>query len=996
VTTLQGRDREVADIERLLGAAADDAAPDGLSAVLLGGDAGVGKTRVLVELADRMRGRGGRVLTGHCLDLADQLLPYLPFSELLGRLADEDPDLARGAAERYPALTALAPTRRLMPGPTPPDSHGEPTPHREGERVARAEVFEAVQGLLETVAESGQVLVVVEDLHWADQSTRDLLGYLLARPMRGRVALVGSYRTDDLHRRHPLRSTLAGWTRLPSVSRVDLSPLPDPDVGALVRRLLPATTPEREVASIVARAEGNAFFAEELVGAHRSARAGRAPGPSVPADVPANLVDLMLDRIDRLDEDARSVVRAAACAGRRVHHDLLASVVELADSALDPALRAAIEGNVLVPAGHDSYAFRHALLAETVYDDLLPGERVRLHGRYVAALTSGAVPGTAAELATHARGAHDLATAVHAGLQAGAEAMQIGGPDDAATHFLGVLEQLSGRGVEVQDVDRAGVLEQTVDALIASGHPARARQVAQDQLAGVPAGVEATDRARMLLSLAEASLLSEIHDQPVEATSEALALVGEEPGTLRTRALSLHAQALLNGGHDEEAARYAGEALAMAGRFARMDVAAEAATTLASVDSRSGDVETALRALSEVVETARERGDLDREMRGLYITAHIHLERGRLEVAQEHFSQAAEAARLAGRPWAPYGFDARYHHASTAYLRGDWDEALRVADLTGQSPPGDPEALLRGVVLLVAAGRGEHDALRYEQPLRAVWPREPLVALTSGSAALDLHGDRGDVDAMWSVHDELVSTLSRVWTPAFQARVRLSALVLGQLASAATGRPTAERTALTERAEELMAAVEVVGRRVRDRPRGWGPEGTAWSLRARAEHLRLQWTAGVSPPPLEDLLGAWTQTVTAFGQLGHAFERARSQARLAAVLQAAGETAPAREQAQAARETARRLGARPLLAELDRGGPRPASPAPRRPGGELTAREREILALVAEGRSNGEIGKVLFISTKTVSVHVSNILSKLGAAGRTEAAAIARRQDLLS
>jgi DNA-binding CsgD family transcriptional regulator len=247
---------------------------------------------------------------------------------------------------------------------------------------------------------------------------------------------------------------------------------------------------------------------------------------------------------------------------------------------------------------------------------------------------------------------------------------------------------------------------------------------------------------------------------------------------------------------------------------------------------------------------------------------------------------------------------------------------------------------------------------------------------------------------MWQVHDELVSTLSRVWTPAFQARVRLSALVLGQLASAAAGRPAAERAALTERADELLAAVDAVARRIRGRPRGWGPEGTAWSTRARAEHLRLQWAAGVATPPLEDLLGAWTQTVAAFGELGHAYERARSQARLAAVLQAAGETATARQQADQARAVARRLGARPLLAELDRLGRSPA-PVTGRPSGDLTAREREILGLVAEGRSNGEIGKALFISTKTVSVHVSHILAKLGAAGRTEAAAIARREGLV-
>jgi DNA-binding NarL/FixJ family response regulator len=208
--------------------------------------------------------------------------------------------------------------------------------------------------------------------------------------------------------------------------------------------------------------------------------------------------------------------------------------------------------------------------------------------------------------------------------------------------------------------------------------------------------------------------------------------------------------------------------------------------------------------------------------------------------------------------------------------------------------------------------------------------------------------------------------------------------------------PTGERAALLDRVPAMLDAVEGVQQRVRKRKRPFGPEGLAWVARAHAEHLRLRWLADVEPPEEKELVRAWEDAVAGFEAMGNAFETARSQARLAAVLRAAGRSEEADPVLAAAHETATRVGAKPLLAELRQGAGRREARDPRGAvAGDLTARESEILALVAEGRSNGEIARQLFISTKTVSVHVSNILAKLGAAGRTEAAAIARRHGLL-
>ena len=204
---------------------------------------------------------------------------------------------------------------------------------------------------------------------------------------------------------------------------------------------------------IVTRAEGNAFFTEELVGA---AMVGKQT-------LPGDLADLLLVRLDQLDDTSRQVVRATSVAGRRVSHDLLTRVVELDADALDAALRVAVERNVLVPVGDDGYAFRHALLAEAVYDDLLPGERVRLHRAYTTVLRDDDVPSTAAEVARHAMAAHDLATAITASIEAGDEAMSVGGPDEASKHYQVALELLADESRPTSRRRRAGRHRRTDD-----------------------------------------------------------------------------------------------------------------------------------------------------------------------------------------------------------------------------------------------------------------------------------------------------------------------------------------------------------------------------------------------------------------------------------------------------------------------------------------------------------------------------------------------------
>lgn len=955
------------------------ASPQG--AVLLSGDAGVGKTRLLSELRARAENAGHRVLIGHCLDFGDSALPYLPFSEAFGRLATESPALAGSLAAATPAIARLMPARRWLP------EQAAPADDDATDRLDRPDLFAAVHAALEMVGRSAPLLLVVEDVHWADRSTRDMLSFLFSRRFDDSpVAVVASYRSDDLHRRHPLRTAAAEWSRLPGVSRVDLGRLPDDDVRALVVSLHPESLPERAVRGIVERAEGNAFFTEELV---QAAELG-------PDSLPVALSDLLLVRLDQLEDDARLVVRAAAVSGRRVPHLLLDRVLDGQVSSLDVALRSAVERNVLVPMGGDGYAFRHALLAEAVYDDLLPGERVRLHASYAKALQQGGVGGTAAELARHARAANDLPTAARASIAAGNEAMAVAGPDEAARHYELALQLATDTGLD--DVDMVELTAKACEAALAAGQTYRALALARDQLLITSPDTSPHARLRLLRVTASIAIVADAEADALKVTTEALELLEKHPDdTVRAEVLALHARALSEQRRHDEATEVATASLDLADSLGLVGVAADARTTLARLRERSGETAASQAMLEDTTRQARAAGDLAAELRSMFNLGTLQYESGDVASARGSYARTERRARETGRPWAPYGLESRVFGIQAAYTMGDWDGAAALADLSHDAPPDLAEAMVRASALMVSAGRGDLSALDLLPSLAPHAQREGMVAVFSGFASIDLHGDRGDLAAVLTAYDDVVTTVGTMWANEdFQARIRLSALVLGHLASATATAGRQDRPGLVDRADELRDAARRAVRLREESVWGEGPEALAWLARVDAEHARVRWLAGSEQPHLGDLVAAWRMAIERFQAYSHTFETARSRARLAAVLRAGGEAAEADQVARLAMTEARRLGADPLLRELRAGGVTVDRTAPLRTGsrrGEaLTAREHEVLGLVAQGRSNKEIAKLLFISAKTVSVHVSNMLAKLGAAGRTEAVAVARRR----
>ena len=469
--------------------------------------------------------------------------------------------------------------------------------------------------------------MIIEDAHWADRASQDLIGFLFTRLGSGLSAdlsIVVSYRSDDLHRRHPLRPALGSWNRLNAVDTIVLNPLSDLELRHLVDLRLaevgsgaPAGS---DLAGIVRRAAGNAFFAEELVD---------ALGTGDECDeLPWHLADLLLVRLDALGDDARELARLAAVAGRRVDHDALATVAGLGPREFDVALREVVDAHILEPTSSGrGYGFRHALLAEAVYDDLLPGERTRIHAAY-AAMLAGSEPSRPAELARHALRSGDRATALTASIQAGDRALDLAAPDEALQHYETALEL-------VTDDDTAALLVMgVVQAAVSAGHHNRAIKFARNALAEEPPGASALARARRRYAFGAANLVGEPELDTWQATREALELMTDEPaGEFTARLAGLHAFVCLALGRRDEAGKWAARATEIADEAGVPHAAADARNTLGLL-LRGTHPEAALKQINDAREQARAAGDIASEIRSSSTRAGLLLEAGDLAQAR--------------------------------------------------------------------------------------------------------------------------------------------------------------------------------------------------------------------------------------------------------------------------------------------------------------------------------------------------------------------------
>ena len=399
---LFGRDRELVETGDTLVQAASGTP----QALLVGGDAGIGKTTLVSSVAEHARELGFTVLVGHCLDI-DNGVPFQPVREAL-----------RGAVVGKPA-DELPPVTARMAGfllGGRPDESGSP-----------AAVLEDLSLVVGELGSGSPLMIMLEDMHWADRSTQDF-AVALSRTMQGPVCLVLTYRSDELTRRHPFRRALVELGRSVGSRRIDLAPLDRVGIAGIVEQCTGRRDPAL-VGSLLARCEGNPLYAEELLEAGPTA----LPGP---------LSDLLLARVDALSGPTRDLLRLASVGGSRLDPPLLAEVAGLDDDGLDACLREGIDANVLRSTG-DHLDFRHGLLREAIYDDLLPGERARAHARMAATMEGRIGVNTGMTelglVAFHWYAAHDQPEAFRASVRAGLAARTYGGPE-AITHLDRALE----------------------------------------------------------------------------------------------------------------------------------------------------------------------------------------------------------------------------------------------------------------------------------------------------------------------------------------------------------------------------------------------------------------------------------------------------------------------------------------------------------------------------------------------------------------------------
>ena len=999
-TPFIGREDELARLTRVL----DRAIAGEGRAVLVAGDAGVGKTRVLTEAAAHATEAGTTVVTGHCVDLGDVGLPYLPFTEILGVLADD---------ERFSAALAAHPVVDRLLG----DGGGGA-----GDAGGRLQLFEGMASLLTDLAESAPLLLVLEDLHWADQSSRDLLRFLLSRgilqtrlrarggtPVTGgaparRLAVFASYRADDLHRRHPLRPLLAELVRLPVVERLELRPMPDGEVARLVRAQRVEPLPDATVRRIVERAEGNAFYAEELFAATSESLSGAT------SSVPSGLADVLLIRFEQLPATAQQVLRTAAVAGRRVEHDLLRDTVELPEEELESALREAVGRQLLVPGKDDTYSFRHALIREAVYAELLPGERVRLHRAFARVLAGRGRPAeSAAERAHHSRESHDLADALAASLEAADHAGRVRAPAEELRHLEAVLDLWSAvsPAARPEGFDTVTLTLRASAAAAHAGETHRAVSLTRSALARVGHDEDSELAARIRYTLAGNLMRVDNLAAAFTYSNEALAMIpADPPSRTWVWAAATHVMAATYMGENEAAHRVARKALSIAEELDVTDARADLLISLVGLEGDNRRTPQGRARLRDARELARRAGNASIEMRALFNLSIGSYESGDLDECLTWLSDGLERAGRTGLLSSPYPLEMRYLRSLVLYTLGQWDECVRTAESEADRLPTAGGYAI-APALAVALARGDQGAAERARTLLD-GPFDWMATLVAGILLTDAAVLRRDPEGTVGQFRTTLAALVDDSGTTPHVAVRLAALTLAAVSDAVTqSRLSGDEEGAGRWAETGTELVELArltaGKGEDGLPQG--PEGLAWLARAEAEWARAG--AGLGGEPgvgtgvgaglKADAVEAWEKAVTAFGY-GDVYEQARCQLRLAEALLAAERRGEAAEHARAARDTAVRLGAVPLRDDADRliRRGRLAESAPTADGLPLlTARENDVLLLLARGRTNRQIGEELFISGKTASVHVSNILAKLGAASRTEAVAIAYREGLI-
>ena len=904
--------------------------------LLITGAAGLGKTTLVDELARHTAPAGGaQVRAGESAPLAGAALAYGPFVDALGEqagwlLADDGPG------------NMLA---------------------------ARHRLFVRMLGLLTDLAAQAPLVLVLEDLHWADDSSRELLAFLAVRLRQAPVLLVGTLRDEDLG--GATLRWLSELERRPSVHRLRLAPLADTEIAELVTGLLPAGASAGQVAALVSAAGGNPLYAREL------ARTGsQAP--------PASITDAVLATAAGLPPPARAVVDQVCVADGGMSHELLAATVPQPEKRLLAAARRAVASGLLTGAG-DGYAFPHALIRQVLYAHLLPGDRQRLHRRLAEALAARprADPGP---LAQHWNLAGCQDRAAVAAVEAARRAVAARAFPEALRYFTLAIELASwlpGAG--------PGLLEEAAQAASWAMDPERAAGWAVDALAQSGAAAPA-DRARLLERIGRYRWEAGDLVAAVDATEQAMTLLdAEPPATLQARVLAAHATLRMLTGDLGDALPLAERAVAAAAQAGALAEQAHGLATLGILQAQRGELDAGLTALRTSFGLARRAGSAEDVVRAAANHMYLLCTAGRFTEALEVAREGRDAARSLDTPTALTSV-LDNNTAAVLTATGHWAEAGRLlAEVAGQST-GNAARYLRLRQLELAVGRGDGqqvadlatalgkslDDPRLTGPLHACLAEHALntgdlataaAEVLDGLAALPGGALPGEEIRLIATGARAAADLAALPRP---ARPGLLPDDWAKVAATFAGRAAAI-TAQHGSGEPEVAAFGMLAAAEAEREQGSDTRAT-WRAAAGA------WQAASQP---------YREAYARLREAGAAVRTGRREqaARALAACQALAGPLPAAPILALARDLAQRARISPAAAP-------PAPPAEVAMPFGLTGREAEVLALLVQGDSNRQIARALFISDRTVAVHVSRILDKLGVRNRTEAATVGARLDL--
>ncbi len=1015
-----GRVEEMRALEDALGAARSVAT----RTVLLTGEAGIGKSRLVEEFVVRARGAGARVAKGTCVPVDGGATPYGPFVALFDDLsrqldASDDRDLLGPLAS---GLSSSLAGRGAPPTGRDPGSAGG-TPRPGLDEVAKTRLLELELAGLRAVAECSPLVLVFEDLQWVDSATADLLGFLIRNLADGPILFVCTCRSDEIGHDHPLHGWMREMRRVPTVAAVALEGLGRSEVAELVDGILGQSSQWTLVDAVWARSQGNPFFAEELVAARER------------HDLPPELQAVILGRVAELSDGAQGVLRLAAVVGLSVDHGLLEAMAQgpggtsedpdpldrSGASPLEQALEELVDRQVLVvEPSRTGYRFRHALTREAVEGTMLPGERRRLHRRAATALAadgsaSGASGPGAAELAAHWWAAEQWAEALVASLAAADAAAKVWA-------YPEVLAQLERAGQAVDRIDgtdpavaddlltQAGVTRlaltaRTGDAAYLAGAGPRSVELAR-RLVDESTGVVGPDElALAYVALGRNAWSVADADAVFEAYRRAAELVPvEPPSAVRARILAEEGRGLMLLSRIVEASERCLAAIDTARAVGARAEEGHALCTLGCCRGLLGFYEEGRQHLVQAMAIAEELQDPDDLSRSYTNLSNLLMEYGRLaETTALLYDSAAVGEALWG-----VRLNGAAGNAVEAMVRlGRYTEASALLDQLGEgtlSGACAPSPYLLPAPMAIRTGRfDEAEALLAAADatigdLPDVQQRGMHLLLV-GELAL-LRGDSGHayevaqrgLEHVSGSDDALYTTELMMLAVEALAEQHASSRVDGSSFDLEKGRQLA--AGLVGEADDLVDAFFT--RRGGQAP----PRVLAQAAQARAEASRLE----VSDPEL------WAEAARAWAAANEAYGLAVCRHREAEAL-LSGRPAPS-DRARATQALAEawrlcgELGARPLgqrvedlarRARIDLGDG-PVAPELGDPdvGADLgiTPREVEVLGQLAAGRTDREIAEALFISKKTASVHVSNLLRKLQVPNRVEAGRIGQAHGL--